>query len=65
MLSPTGASWGGIWGCSYLSDWRGLVRRVISAGSSNVRAFGEDFDRRPEIDPAEVVLLAPAVRRKV
>jgi uroporphyrinogen decarboxylase len=53
MLSPPGASWGGIWGCSYLADWRDLVRRVIAAGSSNVRAFGEDFERKPDIDPVE------------
>jgi uroporphyrinogen-III decarboxylase len=29
------------------------VRRVIAAGSSNVRAFGEDFERKPDIDPVE------------
>jgi hypothetical protein len=34
-------------------DWRDLVRRFISAGSGNVRAFGEDFQRKPEIDPVE------------
>jgi uroporphyrinogen-III decarboxylase len=63
MLSPPGASWGGIWGCSFLPDWRDLVRRVISAGSKNVRAFGEDFERKPEIDPVEFKSILKTHRR--
>lgn len=63
MLSPPGASWGGIWGCSFLPDWRDLVRRVISAGSRNVRAFGEDFQRKPEIDPVEFKSILKTHRR--
>jgi uroporphyrinogen decarboxylase len=63
MLSPPGASWGGIWGCSYLPDWRDLVRRVIAAGSRNVRAFGEDFQRKPGIDPVEFKSILKTHRR--
>ncbi len=63
ILSPAGASWGGIWGCSFLPNWRDLVRRVISAGSRNVRAFGEDFDRKPEIDPVEFKSILKTHRR--
>jgi len=63
MLSPPGASWGGIWGCSFLPDWRDLVRRVISSGSRNVRAFGEDFRRKPEIDPVEFKSILKTHRR--
>ena len=37
----------------YFPSKRDLVRRVISAGSTNVRAFGEDFQRKPEMDPVE------------
>ncbi|KPL03059.1 MAG: hypothetical protein AMK75_01930 [Planctomycetes bacterium SM23_65] len=53
ILTPPGASWGGIWGCSALPDWRDLVRRVIASGSTNVRAFGLDLEKRPDIDLAE------------
>lgn len=63
MLSPTGASWGGIWGCSFSPDWRDLVRRVISAGSRNVRAFGEYFERRPDIDLVEYKSILRSHRR--
>jgi len=44
-LKPPGVSWGGIWGCSYVNPWQGLIRRVIAAGSGNVRAFGKDTER--------------------
>jgi hypothetical protein len=44
-------------------DWRDLVRRVISAGSGNVRAFGEDFQRKPEIDPVEFKSILKTHRR--
>lgn len=53
MLTPPGASWGGIWGCSAVPDWRDLVRRVIASGSTNVRAFGLDLEKRPDIDLGE------------
>jgi uroporphyrinogen decarboxylase len=48
-LTPPGASWGGVWGCSTVPDWKGFVRKLIDAGSTNVRAFGEDLGRRPDI----------------
>ena len=63
MLTPPGASWGGIWGMSVLPDWRALVRRVIAAGSTNVRAFGQDLERRPDIALAELKRLLTAHRR--
>ena len=44
-VTPPGANWGGIWGAGVIDDWRKLIRRVIAAGSTNVRAFGEDLDR--------------------
>ena len=60
MLTPPGASWGGIWGCSAVPDWRRLVLRVIAAGSTNVRAFGLDLEKRPDIDLAEYKALLRA-----
>ncbi len=63
MLTPPGASWGGIWGCSALADWRELVRRVIAAGSTNVRAFALDLEKRPDIRLAEYKALLAAHRK--
>ena len=63
MLTPPGASWGGIWGCSAVPDWRDLVRRVIAAGSTNVRAFALDLERRPDICLAEYKALLAAHRK--
>lgn len=60
-LKPPGVSWGGIWGCSYLPDWRALIRRVIAAGSGNVRAFGLDIERG--VDLAEMKELLTRCRR--
>jgi uroporphyrinogen decarboxylase len=44
-VTPPGANWGGIWGAGVVGDWRTLIRRVIAAGSTNVRAFGEDLEK--------------------
>jgi len=63
MLTPPGASWGGIWGCSAVPHWRSLVRRVIASGSTNVRAFGLDLEKRPDIDLAEYKALLTAHRK--
>ena len=63
MLTPPGASWGGIWGCSALADWRDLLRRVVASGSTNVRVFGEDLDARPDIRLDECKSLLTAHRR--
>jgi uroporphyrinogen decarboxylase len=63
MLTPPGASWGGIWGCSAIPDWRDLVRRVIASGSTNVRAFGLDLEKRPDIDLAEYKRLLVSHRK--
>ena len=60
MLAPSGASWGGIWGCSAVPDWKELVYRVIAAGSASVRAFGLDLEKRPEISLAEYKSLLTA-----
>ena len=60
-LKPPGVSWGGIWGCSYLKDWRALIRRVIAAGSGNVRAFGLDTERG--VDLAEMKEFLTRYRR--
>lgn len=63
MLTPPGASWGGIWGASAVPDWRDLVRRVIASGSTNVRAFGLDLEKRPDIRLAEYKTLLTTHRR--
>ena len=63
MLTPPGASWGGIWGCSAIPNWRDLVRRLIASGSTNVRAFGLDLEKRPDIDLAEYKALLRAHRK--
>ena len=39
------------------------MRRVIAAGSRNVRAFGEDFQRRPDIDLVEYKSILESHRR--
>lgn len=63
MLTPPGASWGGIWGCSAVPDWRALVRRVIAAGSTNVRAFALDLEKRPDIGLSEYKALLVGHRK--
>ncbi len=55
-LKPPGVSWGGIWGCSHLKDWRSLIRRVIAAGSGNVRAFGLDTERGVDLGEMKELL---------
>ena len=63
MLTPPGASWGGIWGCADIPDWKDLVYRVIDAGSTNIRAFGLDLEKRPDISLTEYKSLLTANRR--
>ncbi|MHC4397365.1 MAG: uroporphyrinogen decarboxylase family protein [Planctomycetota bacterium] len=63
MLAPSGASWGGIWGCANVPQWKDLVYRVIASGSVNVRAFGLDLEKRPEISLSEYKSLLTANRR--
>jgi uroporphyrinogen decarboxylase len=63
MLAPSGASWGGIWGCADVPDWKDLVYRVIAAGSTSVRAFGLDLEKRPDISLAEYKALLTTNRR--
>ena len=60
MLAPTGASWGGIWGCADVPEWKDLVYRVIAAGSTSVRAFGLDLEKRPDISLGEYKALLRA-----
>jgi len=60
-LKPPSVSWGGIWGYSYLADWRALTRRLIAAGSGNLRLFGEDIERG--VDLTEVKALLTGYRR--
>jgi uroporphyrinogen decarboxylase len=62
-VTPPGASWGGIWGCSAIPDWRDLVRRVVASGSTNVRVFGEDLEARRDIRLDECKRLLAAHRR--